>query len=402
LLSVKRPTVRLVDIWPNVLVIIATWCSLGVVSAQSRPADVTAERPVALVVRAASHAVERCYDVAPLQERIARHRGSSGAKAAELRFELQVDNEQSAELRVFRGDVLVSRRLFEHLPKACSELRDTVALSIALALEGVASDAVPANEAEDTTSGSQGTSGNATKAAARSSARTPDAARENEPAAREQQRALERPVPIAEAPPVLIEQTKPVAAEDPTEVEDAAADAAEGGAGLSIRLQPHLGGRVLVEALPAAVWAGALGVELWFDPHIAFDVSALASTLTQSAFARGRVNSRLVGAELLGCSSWNYASFAAQACLGATAAACYAAGNDYPAGDGDATQLWAATAARLALRWPNEGLIAVRLALQFHVNLMRPDLRVENAPGQQLRPAVVGGSLGLDVIVALE
>jgi hypothetical protein len=111
----------------------------------------------------------------------------------------------------------------------------------------------------------------------------------------------------------------------------------------------------------------------------------------------------LLGGELFGCTAWKFARFVAQGCLGATAAACHIRAEGYPVPVEQPLpwRLWAASAARLALRWPDEGAFAVRLLLQGHVNLVRPELRVDGST-RTLYPARVGGSVGVDMILALE
>ena len=100
-------------------------------------AQTAVEPRVALVVRADSRAAARCFEVDALRQRIAYYGRDRLARANDLRLELAVDTSASAELLVYRGAALVSRRRFEKLPEACFDRRDAVALSIALALEGV-------------------------------------------------------------------------------------------------------------------------------------------------------------------------------------------------------------------------------------------------------------------------
>jgi hypothetical protein len=166
-------------------------------------------------------------------------------------------------------------------------------------------------------------------------------------------------------------------------------------------LQPHLGARWLVEALPAPVLTGNLGVELAVGAWLAFDLSAFVSTAADSEFAGGSAQTWLAGGELFGCVGWKLGSFAAQGCAGAMAAACVAGGEGYPREDPSSTLLWAAGAARLAVRWPAESPFSVRLLAQAHVNVVRPELHVDGSSGE-LAPNWVGGALGVDAILAFE
>ena len=169
----------------------------------------------------------------------------------------------------------------------------------------------------------------------------------------------------------------------------------------SVHAQLHFGGRWLAHALPSPVWTGALGVELWFGPRIAVDMSAFTSTIADSTLAGSRAETRLTGGELLGCSAVKFGTLAAEGCLGAAAAACRAAGHGYPVAYPAATLPWAAGAARFALRWPDAQTVFLRLVMQGHVNVVRPELRVYGST-EQLHPAWLGALAGLDVIVALE
>jgi hypothetical protein len=400
---------------------VAFWCSVGIATAQSQSAGAVDERPVALVVRTRSSDAARCFDTDALQQRIARYGGTHGAKAVELQLELYVDSPDTAELRIFRGDVLVSRRRFEHLPTSCANRRDTVALSIALALEGAMQQLAAANtnDAADIASVTPESAAGAidrgpppgtldaqraTVAAASAQNKvakeTAEAERQSERAASELPTTPESADTTAASSPM--EGSPTTSERGPQDSDEDVSDAADhrkAQSGPAMGL--HLGGRWLAEALPSPVWTGVLGLELWLNRRIAFDLSAFVSTLGNSSFAGARAQTQLVGGELFGCTAWKLGRFAAQGCLGATAAACDARGRDYPVAMPAATLLWAASAARLALRWPDNQLISLRLVLQANVNLMRPVLRVDDS-SEQLKPAWVGGAAGLDVILALE
>ena len=451
--------------------------SLTAAAARAQP------RPeIALVVRGRSDEAARCFDAQALRKRIGLYGGERLAKADELRLELDVEDASRAELRVFRGRQLVARRRFVGLPAACADRRDAVALSIALALDGVvraapleaargaspgvaetnpgasARDARPRAALPDAGAASPGTAPMAASAAAAraipqaaadatasafpagasdatarapapnaadATARAPapntsdateratasgaiDAtARSPGDAARPEAgapSATELPPPsAADAKPAPIEAQGSAHAR--SESDDSALDGSNRSAGgqpaRALVVEPYIGARGLTHALPAPVWVGALGAELWIGRTASIDGSILASTLGNSELAGGRARTRLLGGELLGCRALRFDDFAFQGCVGAAAAACFAAGRDYVRVFPDATLLWAAGLARLALRWPDRHSVSLRVFMQGHVNWMRPVLRVDPT-NERAYPFWLGASGGLDLIVSLE
>jgi len=366
--------------------VVATWCSSGDAVAQPAAAD-----SVALVVRDASP--DGCFAAGALQKRIAHYIGTRGAQADELRFELQVDGQTSAELRVFRGDESVSRRRFEQLPTSCTERRDTIALSIALALEGEKQTPAPApaNDATVIAPVAPATVGGVSGR---------DAAPSAAPESRVDESAPEREPPSEREPDDTAVESTPATSEEesPAAVSDAPPQAGQDSGWV---VQPHVGARWLAGALSEPVLTGNLGVELAVSPKLAFDLAAFVSTVADSEFLGGHAETWLAGGELFGCTGWKLGSFAAQGCLGAMAAACSARGVGYPVDLPAETLLWAAGAARAGLRWPDERMISLRLLLQAQVNLVRPVLHVAGST-EELAPGWVGGALGIDVILASE
>jgi hypothetical protein len=339
------------------------------------------------VIRDASP--DACFAAGPLQKRIAHYIGTRGTHADGLRFELQVDGQSNAELRVFRGDEAVSRRRFEQLPTSCAERRDTIALSIALALEGEEQAQAPANDA---TQIAPVTPATISRDAAQSPAQKSG---EDEP-------TPERALPSEREPDDAAEESAPPTSEEesPAAVSDAPPHSGQDSGWI---VQPHVGARWLAGALSEPVLTGNLGVELAVSPALGFDLSAFVSTVADSEFLGGHAETWLVGGEVFGCTAWKLGSFAAQGCLGAMAAVCSARGEGYPVMLPAETLLWAAGAARAGLRWPDERMISLRLLLQAQVNLVRPVLHVAGSTEQEeLAPGWVGGALGFDVILAFE
>jgi len=178
--------------------------------------------------------------------------------------------------------------------------------------------------------------------------------------------------------------------------------AAQGGdRGDAPTLKLHAGGRWLAHALPTAVWTGVLGAELWTDRALAFELSAIASTIGSSTLADGHVRSRLIGGEVLACHALEVAGFTAQGCGGFIAAQCHARGRGYPLPFPPATLLWAAGTARLGLLWAHREVVSLRLVIQAHLNLVRPELRVERST-ERLEAFWLGGAGGLDLVVSFD
>jgi hypothetical protein len=331
-----------------------------------------------------------------LQERIAHYAGTQLQAANELRLELRIDAQDSAELRVYRDDELISLRRFANLPAACADRRDAIALSSALALEGVLQElarqreqqaAQSAREASDST----GQTAAAASAGAAVSSRLAVGARAPAPVDQaESQQPAVRPAASAQRaqPPDQPAQS------DSSNAEGAAAD---GG----MRVDLHLGARWLTGALPTWVWVGALGAELWLSQRVLIDLAGYVSSLSNSAVGGARAQAWLGGGELFACTPWALGEFAAEGCLGALAAACQASGRDFPLPRSAATLLWAAGAARLAVRWPERDVLSLRLMLQGHVNMVRPQLETAGSSAL-LRPGWVGALIGLDMIVTIE
>jgi hypothetical protein len=357
---------------------------------------------IALVVRTSSNGSARCFEVEALRQRIAYYGKARLARADELQLELYLDAADSAELRVYRGQKLLARRRFDHLPDSCADRRDTVALSIALALEAVLHELSPADVTTtgDTavTTGEAGAlehAGEPSVPPLRAAEPRDEADRSSDSAALTAPELVDRaaiPVPL----PAKQETVEP---QDPEPIQDTAPSSRARANPTFVRL--HVGGRWLAHALPTPVWTIALGAEFWLSPQLAVDISAIASTIGNSTLAGARAESSLTGGELFGCGALAFDDVAAQGCVGASMAACRATGLDYPRPFPAATLLWAATTARLALRWPEKSWISLRVIVQGHVNLVRPELRVDGS-SEQLYPFWLGGSGGLDVIASLD
>ena len=385
-----------------------------------RTAHAELDRRMLVVVHDRTQGVEGCFDVDALQQRIAYYANARSLAASELVLELHVDAADSAELWVYRQRELVSRRRFENLPDSCVDRRDAVALSIALALDGLVQATNASQDQNAAPAGPAAGAGEDTGAREAQPALRPDAAatqaqppapvssqaqpaqRPAAPSTRAQSttRAVEPAVRDEDAEDEEGPQPSAAVKSDSENAEEPPETEPPGTAALALRVRPHLGGRWIAGAVPSAVWMGALGAELSLYSWLALDVSGFASSVGNSAFASAHVEARVMGGELVGCGELQLDDFAAQGCAGALLAACRATGIGYPVPAPAALLPWAAATARIALRWPRDSWISLRLLVQSHVNLVRPELHVDGA-ADQLAPGWLGASTGLDVIVSL-
>ena len=324
-------------------------------------------------------AADSCLRADALRSRVAHYMAH---KATPVGVRVVVDlPSDGAELRIYRSDVLLSRRRFERLPTACEDRRDAVALTIALALEDPAV-AAPAEQTQSAVVVSPNASPEATQVA--STQITPEPEPETKPTPRSDNTT----------PPADDEPDQVVLSNMPSSISHSRTGER------SLGLQFQLGARWLTEALAFPVWAGSLGVALPLSENIAVALSALASTLGTTSFEGGQARGRLYGLEAMGCGSLPLGPAALDLCAGATFAACDVSGRLYPMARPDTTLLWAAGLARVALRWPASSTFSLRLFAQGHVNLSRPTLQVERA-SRDLQPAWLGVSLGLELVISL-
>ena len=148
------------------------------------------------------------------------------------------------------------------------------------------------------------------------------------------------------------------------------------------------------------VWVGSLGIELPLSNSVTLDISALASSTGESALAGARAKASFVGLEALGCAAMPLSIFMLQLCGGATVGLCTVSGSGYFRERPEATLLWAAGLARVMLRWPKSEMFAVRLLLQPHLSISRPQLQVERSTAH-LSTQWIGGSAGMELWFAL-
>jgi len=363
---------------------------------------------VEIEIRGRTAASETCLKPQPLSERVA-HYSAAGGRPSGLRLVLYVTGPDAAELHILREESVLARRSFAGLPTACAERRDVVALSIALALERSAS-VPPAATGGEAAAGANMSRGDTTSAALSGGLAGPSGAsragsESGAAASRSKQKGAgpqgEGPSgPAASGRSVWPPEGSRVTPSDSDNLPTMTSrDPRRRGPSAS-SLQLHLGGRFTLEAVPMPVWVGALGIELPVSPRVTLAITALISSAGESALAGARARARFFGLEAVGCSQMPLGLIMLQTCAGAAVALCDVSGRDYPRDRPEATLLWAAVLGRATLRFPNQGAIALRLLLQPHVSVSRPDLRVENS-SEHLSTFWVGGTAGLELWLAL-
>jgi|GEM_PF-4173332 len=365
----------------------------------ARPARAQAAA-IAVEVENKTAQAETCLTVQQLSARVA-HYSSPRTRPNGVRLVLYITGPDAADLHILRAGTIVSRRSFTQLPAPCADRRDAVALSIALALERTAVDRT-INGPAAATSGTK-----AVRAASTSGSDAPiSPATETETSSANTN--IEADLNTAADPPQKVLNTPPEPLEPPEPPEPQTFENVPSTTSRDPRrkstnessLQLHLGGRLTLEAVPTPVWVAALGVELPIASSLTLGITALMSSVGESALAGARARASFLGLEAVGCANLPLGPFTLQACGGAAVALCEVSGRDYPRERPEATLLWAALLGRATLRWPREGFIAARLVLQPHASINRPDLRVENA-SDHLTTFWVGGSAGLELWLAL-
>ena len=336
-----------------------------------------------------------------------------------------------AELALSRAGHRLSSRRFDQLPRECTELRDMLALSIALAVEHAIAE--PSSQARSSPhAGSRVTpSALATgpskqprmAAGAESASAKPISAEVANPAAKTQPAehagsiqpaapadeptsepepdgmdSVDTPIPGAPKPDPT---TPPVTAAQPIEAaperDRTTASAQPAAAGQPLSFQLYAGGQGVLLSLPAPIWMGALGVEMSFG-HTSVQLGGLAGLVDELPLGRGRARLELAGGELYACEGTGLADLHAQLCLGVMGAGLRAQGTGFAA-DRRGNSGWGAAALAAAVRWPREAKLSLRLSLRGLYSFVRPQLVVEEATEQAL--AAFGASARLELIFSL-
>jgi hypothetical protein len=297
-----------------------------------------------------------CIDEPALRARV-RHWLAPRAlvPAAGVRVRVHAD---PVAFSVQRDGRNVARREFAVLPVQCANRLDALALAIAVALEHLAREQPSAFAA--------------------SGAPPAPAAGTVDSAAREADQAAELPA------------TDDVASRDPRAASRA-----------SIRYGVLAHASLWVEALPETAAAFGLGLELGID-RWRFAAIALASTQTDTALADGRAQARFFGGRAQACLSLT--AFApelqAEPCAGLIAGVVPARGDGFPV-ERRATFGYVAALLRLALRYPAQGMLSLRIAIDGLLNASRPELQVTGASSTSDSTALFGAAPSIELLVEL-
>ena len=303
-----------------------------------------------------------CVTEAALRARIASLKArADGARG----LALVVNAAHSPEVLELRRDgAMIARRSFETLPERCSDRLETIALVVALAIEhAIEPSAVPAS--------------------------APDA----DTAVLDEQSVLEesaKPTPPAESTPaaapnepepVVPDDDEPVSSEEP-----------------AVRTVLGVGGSYGLPAELAGLFSA--GIELP-GAGLRIGLGAVLSSQASTQLAGGTAQIQLAGARGYGCVFDLALGLDVQACAGLTLGVVIGSGRDY-APNADATGTLLAPLLRLGARYPAHGLFSVGVALEGFVHLVRPELQVSGRAGTAHALPLLGTSLSIEGVLALE
>lgn len=328
-----------------------------------------------------------CIDAAVLRERIARYLDTAEVPSA-LAIEVDLSS-QPAGFRVLRAGRVLAERRFERVPEICAEWRDAIALTIAVAIEH----APPPSTAQETSS-------------------------ESEPADLAQQptvsvQSTERPLAVSEPPATAsVEREEPEAEpasepeSEPTIEQESALEARSPPEPVrrpSERWMVHIGGAYLLEALPAPAAALRLGGEHALVPELRIGLAGLVSARIELPFEGGRVESQLFGGQATACLNTPLRPVVLLGCAGTSAGVVQARGRGYTRGLSP-DMFWLGTFVRAALELPAMSTWAVRLVADAHVNLLRPELRLNRQSASSAHRVTypIGGSFAIDLVLRLD
>lgn len=290
------------------------------------------------------------------------------AGATPVGFELRHDGAITAERR------------FDVLPTGCRARLDALALAIAVAVENAvgperASLERNAIESDATDSAASGPS-------------VPDAAA------------------VAAAEPAREAESAPAAS--PTPPAQPAAPAADASpatpsAPRELTIAPFVGAGLLLEVLLEPAFALHAGSELRLGPLVSVSVAGLFAPGRDVDVGRGRASSSLLGGRALGCLGSEPRGLRFEGCAGAAAGAVFASGEEGDALEkpGNPTVGWLAGVLRAAASFPADGTLGARLAVDGHLNLVRPGLRVEGTAPVERVVEHVGLAASLELWFAL-
>jgi hypothetical protein len=303
-----------------------------------------------------------------LSEPVVRARvGKRLARDAELSdVQVNVHVEEPPRLTVVRAGQVVAERRFEDFPARCNARRDAIAVAVALALERAPEPAVSAAGNGSNEAGATTQAGDAAEGQGR---QQPNAARASDTAAA-QQSNYRGPSPLPS---------------------------------LALELGGHAGAIAVLEVLPGVAFAGLLGADVQLPMGVRLSLSAIGSLPQEDEALGARVESRLLLGRLLGCVELGGSALAVEGCGGALAGAVFAEGLGY-ASTRSTELAYMGLVVRAALRYPAQGVLSVRLALDGLLPLVRPSYAVREPPNGGLAtatPAPIGAALALEFVLAL-
>jgi len=362
--------------WTGILVALGALGQAGIVCAQAGgPRSGTLDETLRVEPSA-----DGCVTKATLQPRVQRWLGATA-----IRSGLRVIVRGAAQPMAFsvqRDAVDFAERSFDVLPQKCTDRVDAVALTVALAIQH----AEQAQTEEEATAAAAAppTAPSTTAPVATPPAETPAKTPAKPPA---------NPAPIQEKP---LNKTKTEEASAPDDADTTTPEDPD-----ALRLRLHAAATFLSEVLPESALGLGFGAELQTSRALSVMLTGLYVPQTAQALATGSVLMQLYGGRALLCLGSPAAGLVLEGCVGAAGGAVLATGSGYNVREA-ATMAWVAGVLRGAARFPERGLIGVRLAVDGLINAVRPtpQLVLDGATKQALAfPIGFAGSL--ELLIAL-
>jgi hypothetical protein len=327
-----------------------------------------------------------CITDAALRARV-QHYLSRRARPAQVQIAVSA-SDVGASFSVRRGGRDVAERRFELLPEACGSRLDAIALAIALAVEQATNPRSGSESESESGSGSESESESGSDASHGAAA-----------------------VPAGEkgaagAKPEQPEPAKPAAEPGPARDDsgETRAPSAMGGKESELQVRLFAGGGALFEVAPKPAFTVQAGVDLDLVRSFGLRFAALYGRAQAVEIQGGSVGSQLIGGRALACLQLPTGDFALEGCGGIAGGALLASGNDDFAQAHDVALGWFAGSARAALRYPATSLFSLRLALDGHLSIFRPELEVRDLRGEKVDEAaalVAGGAVSIELLLAL-
>lgn len=253
-------------------------------------------------------------------------------------------DDRRAGFVLLRGGDAIARREFESLPAACEDRRAAFSLALALAIDATLLESLGIEPREE-------------------------------------------PPPERPAPPPHVEPPPPEGVEPPPSE----------GVALAVRIDAAAS--LFVGTLVDPVFGASGGIALAIDDVFAVRLGASAGAADEIAIANGSASAELVALHLHACLLTTQSIFALEGCAGLSGGVVFAEGSGFE--DSRATELaWLAPSVRLAGRVPADSAIALALAIDGFVSVLRPMLEVRARDGlvthsETLGTAGFSASLGL-------